>query len=117
MKYNILHKQIREGITMEFGKILKQLRTERNLSLGDIELKVEISKSLLSKYESGSTIPTLTNAMKLSAFFGVSLDYISGLSETRADTLPKEYVEVVDDCISQNIPANKLKDCVNLLKR
>lgn len=73
----------------EFAKRIKELRTERELSLDmvvyDLEQKfnIEITKSHLSRWENNKNTPNLRFAAYLAAYYGVSLDYLIGNTDTR----------------------------------
>ncbi len=59
-----------------FGKKLKELRIERGLSqraLGDI---FGVCNQTISFWESGSREPDMDNLLRISRFFGVSVDYM-----------------------------------------
>ena len=63
---------------------LKDLRVERRLTLEELEAKVNISKSTLGSYENDEYKHiSHTNLMILAKFYGVSIDYLVGLSENR----------------------------------
>lgn len=63
---------------------LKDLRVERRLTLEELEAKVNISKSTLGSYENDEYKDiSHTNLMILAKFYGVSIDYLVGLSENR----------------------------------
>jgi len=73
-----------------FGQRLKQLRTERDLSLdmlvADMNLRypdININKSMLSRWEKGINDPSLEYAKHISLYFDVSLDYLIGITDTR----------------------------------
>ncbi|AXU71531.1 TPA: helix-turn-helix transcriptional regulator [Clostridioides difficile] len=55
---------------------LKELRTERNLKQKDVALKVGITTSYYGMIESGTRVPSLAIAIKLSKCFGVSIEKI-----------------------------------------
>jgi len=57
---------------------LKDLRTERKLSLSELHDKVNISISTLSAIENGVRRMNVNHARVLGEFFGVSTDYILG---------------------------------------
>lgn len=75
----------------ELAKRLKQLRLERELTMeqlvADMNFKYQferpLSRSMVSRWESGSVDPSLDNAKYLSQYFDVSLDYLIGLTDTR----------------------------------
>lgn len=72
-----------------FGKRLRELRDERDLSLDmvalDIENKyaIEISKGHLSRWENGKNLPSVRYAAYLAAYYNVSLDYLMGLTDVK----------------------------------
>jgi len=80
-----------------FGKRLKELRTERELTLDMVvnalntQYSIEINKGNLSKWENNVNSPSLRMAAYLCKFYGVSLDYLLGLTNSRvpADLLAK----------------------------
>ena len=61
-----------------FPLILKTLRTEKGLTQQKIADHLQISRSVLSNYETGIVDPTLSVLKKLSDYFGVSIDYLIG---------------------------------------
>ncbi len=66
---------------MEFGKILKDLRKERNLSQMDLALITGISQSAIAKWELDKTEPTASALITLSKFFNESVDFLLGLEK------------------------------------
>ncbi|MCD8090219.1 MAG: helix-turn-helix domain-containing protein [Clostridiales bacterium] len=60
-----------------FGRKIKRLRAEKNLSIGEAALKLELNKGSLSRYENGSVEPSLSMAKKLADFYNVSLDWLA----------------------------------------
>ena len=74
------------------GKKLKQLRTERDLTLDMVvysisqEYNIEFTKGNLSRWENGINLPSLRLAAYLAKFYGVSLDYLIGNTDIRTPT-------------------------------
>lgn len=62
---------------------LKKLRIERNLTLRDLADKVNINYTALSRVENGNRNLNDNDIEILSKFFGVSADYLLGISEVR----------------------------------
>ena len=62
---------------------LKQLRTERRLSIQQLGEKVGIDYSTISRLESEKRLFTLDHLTRLSQFFDCSFDYILGKSDER----------------------------------
>lgn len=61
---------------------LKDLRTERGLSLLELSEKTGISKSALGSYESDDTKSAITVnvIVTLASFYGVTSDYLLGIT-------------------------------------
>ncbi|MGE0058858.1 MAG: helix-turn-helix domain-containing protein [Dehalococcoidia bacterium] len=56
------------------GPRLKELRQQQNLTLADVEERTQISKSTISRLESGSRRATLELLLPLARIYGVTLD-------------------------------------------
>ena len=59
---------------MGLGEKIYKLRTERNLSQGDLAEALDVSRQSISKWETDVSVPELDKLVKMSAFFSVSLD-------------------------------------------
>lgn len=59
---------------MSLGETIYRLRTEKNLSQGDLAEMLEVSRQSISKWENNSAVPDLEKIIKLSETFEVSLD-------------------------------------------
>lgn len=68
---------------MNFGERLKKLRLENGLTQLQLAAMLGISKSNISKYESGNVEPNLDIISKTATHFNVSSDYLLGLSNNR----------------------------------
>lgn len=66
---------------MEFGKILKELRTEKQLSQQQLARLLNISQSAIAKWELGKTEPTASAIVSVALFFDVSCDYLLGIKD------------------------------------
>lgn len=63
----------------DLGERLILLRKLKNdIPLGEVEEATGISKSLISRYETGKSEPGLTNLLILARYYGVSLDWLCG---------------------------------------
>ena len=75
-----------------FAQRIKELRQEKQLSLDmvvyDIKQKfnVELTKSQLSRWENGKVVPSVRFAGYLALYYGVSLDYLLGFTDSRVPT-------------------------------
>lgn len=85
------------------GQKIKELRTERDLTMDmmvmDINqrfnLKKPLSKSMVSKWESGTNEPSLDNAKLISLYFDVSIDYLIGLTDVRTPSRLQAYARKI----------------------
>ncbi len=59
---------------------IKDLREDRDLRQMDVANAVGIDQRSLSNYETGKTNPDSETVVKLARFFGVSCDYLLGVS-------------------------------------
>ena len=66
---------------MSFGKILKDLRTERHLSQQQLADLLNISQSAIAKWELDKTEPTASAIVSVALFFDVSCDFLLGLKD------------------------------------
>ena len=62
---------------------IKELRTEKELSLRDLSKVLDISYSSLGKYERGEQQPSFETLSKIANYFNVSIDYLLGNSDGR----------------------------------
>ncbi len=62
---------------------MKELREELRLNQEGLALKLNISQSTVSAYEVGDRTPDLKILIRIAQFFGVSLDYLAGLSDLK----------------------------------
>ena len=60
---------------------IKQLREDRDLRQIDVAEQVGIDQRTLSNYETGKTNPDSFAIVRLAAFYGVSCDYLLGVSD------------------------------------
>lgn len=60
---------------------IKQLREKRGISQVRLSIELGVSQETVSAYENGKHYPSVQSLIKLSEIFGVSCDYILGLSD------------------------------------
>lgn len=74
-----------------FGERIKELRKQKGLSQEELGQYFSISGPAVSKWESGNSEPDNVTLLKLSDFFGVSVDFILGKdNETKEIELLKQ---------------------------
>lgn len=60
---------------------IKDLREDRDLRQLDVANAIGIDQRSLSNYETGKTNPDSETVVRLARFFGVTCDYLLGVSE------------------------------------
>lgn len=60
------------------GKIIEELRKQKNWSQSELADKTNVSRVMIGKYERGEAIPSIEAAKSIADAFGVSLDYLVG---------------------------------------
>ena len=66
---------------MKFSKRLKDLRIEKGMSQMDLAKATGISQSAIAKWELDKTEPTASALIKLSEFFGKTVQYLLGIED------------------------------------
>lgn len=61
-------------VEIEFNEKLKELRIEKNLTQKQLAEQLYVSRTAISKWESGRGYPGIDSLKEISNFFGVSLD-------------------------------------------
>lgn len=61
---------------MELSEKIKQLRTDKNWTQEELAGKIFVSRTAISKWESGRGYPSIDSLKALSAIFGVSIDQL-----------------------------------------
>lgn len=74
---------------MLFGEILQELRKDHGLTQEEVALKLNVSRTVLSKYESNENEPNLDFLVRCSDFFHVSVDYLLGKTKI---SLPQDFI-------------------------
>lgn len=72
---------------MNIGEKIYQLRTEKNLSQGDLADVLNVSRQSVSKWENNTAVPDLDKLIKLCDVFEISLDELTGREKTEATSI------------------------------
>lgn len=86
------------------GENLKKLRKNRGLTQKELGAQVGLSKAVVSKYENAMGYPTYDVLIRLAHYFGVTTDYllgvsggagidVSGLSDSQIDIIQRMIIE------------------------
>lgn len=72
------------------------MREDRDLRQIDVATATGIDQRSLSNYETGKTLPDSDTVIKLAEFFGVTCDYLLGVSERNLDNVQAVISELED---------------------
>lgn len=74
---------------MNLGENIYRLRTQRNLSQGDLADALDVSRQSVSKWENNSAVPELEKLLKMAEIFEVTLDeLVTGEEKPKAAPTP-----------------------------
>lgn len=82
---------------------IRELREDRDLRQIDVSDATNIDQKTLSNYETGRTNPDSEAIIKLADFFGVTCDYLLGVSERNLENMNDaiEALNLIKDRISE----------------
>ena len=75
------------------GKTIRRLRKERGLTQEELAERLNITSQAVSKWESESGMPDISQIVPLASVFGVSTDVLFGLDTTTEESEAWEIVE------------------------
>lgn len=91
------------------GNRIKFLREKEGLSQKEFAKKMNISRSTASMYESGKNIPPDDIKIIMAKYFGVSLDYLMGLTSdpTPSREITTDFANILEemDFVLENTPS------------
>ncbi len=70
---------------MSFAQRLAQVRKSKGISQEELAEQLGTKGPAIGRYERGAAKPTIEVAAKIARFLGVSLDYLTGLSDQLID--------------------------------
>lgn len=66
---------------VDFGNVLKTLRLRNNMTQAQLSQKLDLTKSVISAYETGLRLPSYDVLIHIAQIFKVSTDYLLGLEQ------------------------------------
>ena len=69
-----------QGIAMAYYRRLRDLREDHDLTQNQLVEKLHMHKTTYTNYEQGKRDLPLSVAVKIAQFYGVSLDYLAGIT-------------------------------------
>ena len=83
------HRAKREVIHMSMGARLAQVRRSQNLTQEQLAEKLGVTRQAVSRWESDTAYPETDKIIRMAALFGVSCDYLLGVSGEPAPAVDK----------------------------
>ncbi|WP_125588431.1 helix-turn-helix domain-containing protein [Companilactobacillus jidongensis] len=75
---------------MEISKILKNKRTELDMTQGDLAKSLYVSKRSITNWETGRTTPDIDSLIRLSKLYDISLDDLLLNNKNAVDNVKKQ---------------------------
>ena len=91
---------------MELGNRILELRKQRKLSQTDLGKLIDIHKNVVGQYERGVVMPSIDVVIRIADVFGVSIDYLVGLTSAKIDKELLSKLEAI-----QSMP-EKDRECI-----
>lgn len=82
---------------MNFCEILKDLRTEKNVTQKEVALACGLTSTCICQLENGSRNPTGSTIRELAKYFDCSADYLLGLKDLGESVLSSPAPELPQD--------------------
>lgn len=92
---------------------LIELREGHGLNKLEMAKKLGVSKSTITRYETGDMKPNIDMLIRIKEVFGVSLDWIAGFDTSEE----YEYGTIIADCVKSDITPDDLSGCVEFIKK
>lgn len=94
----------------KFGDKLYELRKKKNLTQEDLGLLLDISDKAVSKWENGTSKPTIENLSKISKIFDISLDELINLEEEKTKQKITKIVLTGGPCAGKTTAMNWMQN-------
>ena len=66
---------------VDFGNRLRLLRKEKGWTQGDVAIRLGVTKSVVSAYETSLRYPSYDILIRITKIFGVTSDYLLGIEK------------------------------------
>jgi transcriptional regulator with XRE-family HTH domain len=104
VKILLYNQEIKEAIQLnEFSRRMKELRVEKGLKKVDVANGTDLSRSAITKYESGERDnPTRDILKQIADFYNVSMDYLAGQSDIRDKEISNKTLSDIFSALSDS---------------
>ncbi len=101
-------------MTVNFGKRIKQLRTEKGLTQEKLADVLGVAFQTISKWEREETYPDITILPAIAAFFNVTTDDLLGIDTLKKEKKIQEYLSIYENMRFKDSPYtfNRLSEAV-----
>ncbi|MBQ2724713.1 MAG: helix-turn-helix transcriptional regulator [Clostridia bacterium] len=79
-------------MNLEFGKNLKKLRRERDMTQDELAQALNLSVQAISRYETGAAYPDIEMLPVIAGYFGTTVDALLGVSSEMREKRKDEYL-------------------------
>jgi len=97
---------------MDFSKCLCNLRESKNMKQKELADKLDLKPNAISRYEKGTSQPSIQTLIMIADIFAVSVDYLLGLSSIKnpysADKFTPKESEIITKYRKLS-PENKIR--------
>ena len=97
-----------------FAQRMKLLRKKNDITLDELAEKIQSTKATLSRYENDKRTPNIEFARKMAEAFGVTTDYLYGLTDDENEAITK-FEDIVGFAERSDINAKALRDYIQFL--
>jgi transcriptional regulator with XRE-family HTH domain len=105
----VAHPPLNAQLAQHIGHRIAQLISESGKTQSETSYDLRVPPAMLSRWSSGASIPSVENLIRIAEHFGVSADWLLGLSGTRHHVAVRartvdEIVAMSDELISNPPP-------------
>lgn len=69
---------------VDFGNVLKNLRSKENMTQAQLAQKLGLTKSVISAYETGLRLPSYDTLIHIAQIYNVTTDFLLGFEHKEA---------------------------------
>lgn len=99
----------------DLSKKIRMLRESRGLSQREVVEATGIPRNTYARCEEGTAEPRISNIIKLSQFYGISVDWFLGTGEYTKSLPPEDRWEAIRKML-ETFPKEDLKEVLSFLK-
>lgn len=91
---------------MKFNENLKIVRESKGITIQKLALSINVKPYTITDWETGRSEPSISNLIKLSQYFNVSVDFLIG-NKLEENTSYSEIIKIINDYQS-NLNKNEI---------